>query len=125
MFRFRAARSPISLRALPRFSRSQRSCDRMTCSSTSALGSGALSCSFTCSPERARGIEIQEPLVRIARERASALKLDVTFEHANVLDADLDGTVFFLYAPFNGDTLERVMGRLEHARVVWRKETID
>ena len=74
---------------------------------------------------RARGIEIQEPLVRIARERASALKLDVTFEHANVLDADLDGTVFFLYAPFNGDTLERVMGRLEHARVVWRKETID
>lgn len=75
---------------------------------------------------RARGIEIQEPLVRVARERASALKLDVTFEHANVLDANLsDGTVFFLYAPFNGDTLQKVLARVKHAGVVWRTETLD
>ena len=65
---------------------------------------------------RALGIEIQEPLVRIAKERCTALELPgVTFVHANVADTELDGSVFFLYAPFNGAMLARVLERLEEA----------
>ena len=65
---------------------------------------------------RARGIEIQEPLVIDARQRCAALSLPaVTFAHANVADVALDGSVFFLYAPFNGAMLTRVLERLEEA----------
>ena len=63
---------------------------------------------------RARGVEIQEPLVRSARARCAELALAaVSFVHANAADAELDGSVFFLYAPFNGEMLARVLRRLE------------
>jgi SAM-dependent methyltransferase len=62
---------------------------------------------------RARGVEIQAPLVRAARARAADLALDVEFAHGDAAEAALDGSVFFLYAPFNGATLARVLSRLE------------
>jgi hypothetical protein len=62
---------------------------------------------------RAKGIEIQEPLVRRARERAMALGADVSFVHANVADIELDGSLFFLYAPCNGQMLTAFLRRLE------------
>ena len=37
----------------------------------------------------------------------------VSFVHANAADCDLDGSVFFLYTPFNGHLLARVVRRLE------------
>lgn len=64
---------------------------------------------------RARGIELQEPLVRAADSRARELGLrDVTFTHGDVTDeaVPLAGSVFFLYAPFNGAMLARVVERL-------------
>lgn len=63
---------------------------------------------------RVHGIEIQEPLVASARTLCAALALEgVSFEHADAAEADLDGSVFFLYAPFNGAMLAAVLGRLE------------
>jgi SAM-dependent methyltransferase len=63
---------------------------------------------------RASGIEIQGSLVREARKRAAALGLEgIGFVQANAAEIDLEGTVFFLYAPFNGELLSRVVGRLE------------
>ena len=73
---------------------------------------------------RASGVEIQEQLVREARGRAAALGLEaVEFIHADAAETELEGTVFFLYAPFNGELLARVVARLEavarrHAIVV-------
>lgn len=65
---------------------------------------------------RAVGVEIQEHLVHASRERAAALGLaDVSFVHANAADVELDGSVFFLYAPFNGELLQRVLARVERA----------
>jgi hypothetical protein len=64
---------------------------------------------------RACGVEIQEHLVHAARACAAALALPaVSFLHANATDAELDGSVFFLYAPFNGETLRHVLRRLRH-----------
>ena len=63
---------------------------------------------------RAHGIEIQAPLVHAARERCVGLGLDaVSFVHANAVEAELDGSIFFLYAPFNGALLTAVLARLE------------
>jgi len=63
---------------------------------------------------RASGIEIQEALVRCARARCAELALaDVSFVHADATAVELDGSIFFLYAPFNGDVLRRALGRLE------------
>ena len=62
---------------------------------------------------RASGIEIQGPLVARARAASEALGLDVDFEEGNAEDAALAGSVFFLYAPFNGPVLARVLARLE------------
>jgi len=63
---------------------------------------------------RASGVEIQEPLVQSARARCAALALSaVSFVHADAADAELDGSIFFLYAPFTGETLARVLARLE------------
>ncbi|MBS2028530.1 MAG: methyltransferase domain-containing protein [Deltaproteobacteria bacterium] len=65
---------------------------------------------------RARGIEVQAGLVKLARERAEALSLrEVSFVHANAADLELEGSVFFLYAPANGELLTRVVKRLEAA----------
>jgi hypothetical protein len=66
---------------------------------------------------RAGGIEIQRALVGVARERAEALKLDVRFVLGNALDVPFDANVFFMYSPFNGETLRQVLAKLEqHAR---------
>ena len=48
-------------------------------------------------------------------ERHAVLGDDERFAHANVADVALDGSVFFLYAPFNGAMLTRVLERLEEA----------
>ena len=62
---------------------------------------------------RARGIELQRPLVVGARARCAELALAaVTFDHADAADCELDGSVFFLYAPCNGELLARVVRRL-------------
>jgi hypothetical protein len=62
---------------------------------------------------RARGVEIQGPLVALARKSAAALALPgVSFVEGDALDVELEGSVFFLYAPFNGGTLRRVLHRL-------------
>jgi hypothetical protein len=59
-------------------------------------------------------VEIQEPLVQSARARCAELALlPVSFVHADAADAELDGSIFFLYAPFNGEMLTRVLRRLE------------
>jgi hypothetical protein len=61
----------------------------------------------------AHGIEIQEPLVQRAEACAAALNLSgVSFTHANAVHAELDGTVFFLYSPFNGRMLTDALERL-------------
>lgn len=63
---------------------------------------------------RAGGIEIQRQLVAVARERAEELRLpDVTFVLGNALEVALDASVFFMYSPFNGETLRTFLGRLE------------
>jgi hypothetical protein len=68
-------------------------------------------------------VEIQEPLVRGARGACAALALTgVSFVHENAADAELDGSVFFLYAPFNGPMLGRVLHRLE--RVARRRPIV-
>jgi hypothetical protein len=70
---------------------------------------------------RASGVEIQRPLVELARGCADGLGLgqQVPFRHANAVEAELDGSIFFLYAPFNGQTLTRVIQKLE--RVAQRR----
>lgn len=63
---------------------------------------------------RARGVEIQRALVDEAAACCARLGLtDVTFTCADAAEVDLDGSVFFLYAPFNGDLLARAMRRVE------------
>jgi len=64
---------------------------------------------------RAHGVEIQEALVREATACCARLGLsaDVTFTCADAASSGLDGSVFFLYAPFNGELLARVMRRVE------------
>ncbi len=63
---------------------------------------------------RAHGVEIQGPLVDQARARSAALNLaHVSFAHANAADVPLDGSIFFLYAPFNGKMLTAVLRRIE------------
>lgn len=72
---------------------------------------------------RARGIEIQPHLVERATARAAELALhDVTFTVGDASAMDLDGSVFFAYAPCNGAMLERVLERL--AEVARRRPII-
>ena len=62
---------------------------------------------------KARGIELQPPLVERAQAAAQRLGVDVSFTCADVRDAELgDGNVFFLYAPFTGPVLAQVLQRL-------------
>ncbi len=83
------------------------------------IGSGAgraVILAHLLSGARSRGIEVQAPLVAFARERAAALRLtDVSFIHANAADIELEGNVFFLYAPARGELLTRVINRLRDA----------
>jgi SAM-dependent methyltransferase len=78
----------------------------------SGLGKVAL-LAHLLSGARARGVEIQADLVRRARASAARLDLDVRFTAEDARAADLaDGTVFFLYAPFDGAALLDVVRRL-------------
>ncbi|GMU03787.1 class I SAM-dependent methyltransferase [Corallococcus caeni] len=81
------------------------------------LGSGlgrVVMLAHLLSGARAQGVELQEPLVHRARARCAELALPrVSFVHANAADIELDGSVFFLYAPFNGEMLSAVLRRLE------------
>lgn len=71
----------------------------------------------------ALGVEIQDPLVRSAQERSAALGLTgVGFVCANAAEIALDGSIFFLYAPFNGAMLTAVLGRI--AEVARRRPII-
>ncbi len=63
---------------------------------------------------RTSGIEIQEHLVMTARARSADLHLPVSFVCANAAETTLDGSIFFLYAPFNGGMLRSALERLEH-----------
>jgi hypothetical protein len=61
---------------------------------------------------RCHGIEIQPQLVEHA-SRCAQRWPPVTFECADAARAELDGSVFFLYSPFNGALLAKVLARLE------------
>jgi hypothetical protein len=62
---------------------------------------------------RAWGVEIQEHLVVGARACTAELALSaVEFHHADAAETALDGSVFFLYAPFNGPMLTSVLRRV-------------
>ena len=81
------------------------------------VGSGlgrVLMLAHLLSGARGLGVELQPQLVASARARCAELGLDgVTFLHADAADTALDGSVFFLYAPCNGELLARVLGRVE------------
>lgn len=81
------------------------------------LGSGlgrVVMLAHLLSGARTRGIEIQAPLVERARARCDALGLaGISFLHGDAAGVELDGSIFFLYAPFGGDTLARVVRRLQ------------
>lgn len=71
------------------------------------------------------GLEIQPALVHLARANAAALKVSgVRFVEGDALALVRrvrEGTVFFLYCPFGGDRLERVLddlAALAHARPI-------
>jgi SAM-dependent methyltransferase len=79
------------------------------------LGSGlgrVLILAHLLSGARARGVEIQEHLVQKGRARCAQLALPISFVHGNAAELELEGSVFFLYAPFNGDMLTDVLRRL-------------
>jgi len=65
---------------------------------------------------RARGVEVEPAYCEYARRRASALRLsEVQFFNVDARKADYsDGTVFFLYSPFEGNMLEQVLEGLRH-----------
>jgi SAM-dependent methyltransferase len=81
------------------------------------LGAGlgrAVILAHLLSGARARGVEIQAPLVQRANALCAELALDaVSFVHANAAEIALDGSVFFLYAPCNGELFRRVVSRIE------------
>lgn len=63
---------------------------------------------------RAIGIELQAPLVAASRALCADLAIDrVDFIHADVTTTPLDGSIYFLYAPFNGEMLARALAQLE------------
>jgi hypothetical protein len=60
------------------------------------------------------GIEAQRHLVERGQRRCRDLRLKaVQLVHGDASELAFEGTVFFLYSPFNGRTLERVVSRLE------------
>jgi hypothetical protein len=67
---------------------------------------------------RCRGIELQASLVQKAEQCRARLGLkadEVSFVAGDARDVELTGTVFFLYAPFNGELLRAVLARLERS----------
>ncbi|HEX7111204.1 MAG TPA: class I SAM-dependent methyltransferase [Mizugakiibacter sp.] len=69
-----------------------------------------------CSGARGIGIEREAAYVASARRCAAALNLaNVAFIEQDARDADLtEGTVFYLYTPFAGAILRRVLDALRH-----------
>ena len=69
-----------------------------------------------CTGARCIGIEIERVYAECARRSAQALELKrVTFIQQDVRSADLsEGTVFYLYTPFKGAVLRRVLDMLKH-----------
>ena len=63
------------------------------------------------------GLEIQGPLVRVACELVSRLRLSrvatLEADAAVVNDIAARGSVFFLYCPFSGERLRQLLGSLE------------
>ncbi len=63
------------------------------------------------------GVEVQPALVRAARALAARLSLPrlsfVEGDAASRVDALVTGSVFFLYCPFSGERLQRVLVELE------------
>lgn len=64
----------------------------------------------------AKGVEVEPAYCDYARRCARELNLsEVEFINADAREADYsDGTIFFLYTPFEGRMLERVLERLKH-----------
>jgi hypothetical protein len=64
---------------------------------------------------RARGVEVEPSYCQFARRCAKRLNLSaVEFINVDARDADYsDGTIFFLYTPFEGQMLDQVLRRLE------------
>jgi hypothetical protein len=63
---------------------------------------------------RARGVELQEPLVRCALAVSAEFQLEnVSFTLGNAIEVPLEGSIFFLYSPCNGELLSALLGRLE------------
>ena len=81
----------------------------------SGLGHVALLVSI-CTCARSVGIELEAAYVERARQCAQSLNLNmITFVQQDVRSADLSaGTVFYLYSPFTGSILKRVLNRLRH-----------
>lgn len=67
-----------------------------------------------CTQARTIGIELEANYVQRAQQCAQSLNLkNVTFLHQDAREADLSsGTVFYLYTPFTGSVLRRVLDRL-------------
>jgi hypothetical protein len=65
---------------------------------------------------RAKGVEFEPAYCDYARECATALNLSgVEFVNLDAREADYsDGTVFFMYTPFEGRLLQEVLERLRH-----------
>ena len=65
---------------------------------------------------RAKGVEVEPAYCSYARRCARGLNLSqVQFINVDAREADYsDGTIFFLYTPFKGRMLERVLDRLRH-----------
>jgi len=65
---------------------------------------------------RAKGVEFEPTYCDYARRCARGLNLpEVQFINADAREADYsDGTIFFMYSPFEGRMLERVLERLRH-----------
>jgi hypothetical protein len=68
------------------------------------------------STARSRGVEYEPAYVEYALRRSKELGLDrVEFINADARDVNYaDGTVFFLYTPFKGMILQRVLERLRY-----------
>jgi SAM-dependent methyltransferase len=69
---------------------------------------------------RTHGIELQAHLVQQAHSLSAGLS-GVTFTAGDATEIELDGSTFFLYAPFSGDMLQRALARLHE---VAQKRTI-
>lgn len=81
------------------------------------LGSGlgrVLFIAHLVSGARATGVEIQGHLVHTSRAKAAAINLPISIIHGNAAENVPEGSVFFMYAPFNGPMLESVLARLEN-----------